>query len=128
MTATNALIIDDNPYNVDVLSAMLEMEGIQTTHVLEPLNLDAMLADLECPDIVFLDLEMPGMDGYAVLEVLKSDPRFQETPIVAYTVHHAEIMNARKHGFHSFLPKPLDSDRFPAQLARILRGEPVWTT
>jgi CheY-like chemotaxis protein len=77
-------------------------------------------------DVVFLDLEMPDIDGYAVLEILKSDNRFDTVPIVAHTVHFGEINNAQHVGFHSFLGKPLNIDRFPDQLARILIGEHVW--
>jgi hypothetical protein len=47
---------------------------------------------------------------------------------VAYTVHVSEINTVYQMGFHSFLGKPLDSDLFPDQLARILRGERVWAT
>jgi len=47
-------------------------------------------------------------------------------PIIAYTVHVSEIDVVRQHGFDGFLGKPLDSARFPQQLARILNREPVW--
>ena len=45
-----------------------------------------------------------------------------------YTVHVSEIGVARDLGFHSFLGKPLDVDKFPEQLKRILNDEPVWVT
>jgi two-component system cell cycle response regulator DivK len=45
---------------------------------------------------------------------------------IAYTVHVSEISLAHKHGFDGFIGKPLDSERFPNQLARILSGEHVW--
>jgi CheY-like chemotaxis protein len=87
-----------------------------------------VLNELAAIDVVFLDLEMPGANGYQVLEKLRADPRFQSVPVVAYTVHVSEISVAHEQGFHSFLGKPLDADRFPDQLARILSGESVWET
>ncbi len=102
------------------------MEGVTSSVITDSRRLDAALADMAAVDVVFLDLEMPGLNGFDVLERLQSDPRFQKIPIVAYTVHTREIDQAAQRGFHSFLGKPLDPDKFPDQLARILQGERVW--
>jgi two-component system, cell cycle response regulator DivK len=122
----HALIIDDNLDNLGILAQMLSLEGIDYTQIINPTQVNRVLNSMSRLDVVFLDLEMPEMDGYKVLEHLKSDARFQNVPVVAYTVHVSEINVARQLGFHSFLGKPLDADRFPDQLARILRGERVW--
>jgi two-component system, cell cycle response regulator DivK len=123
----HALIVDDNAKNVDVLARLLAMEGVTATRIGNPTHLPQTLTNISEVDVVFLDLEMPGQDGYQILEMLKADARFSTTPIVAYTVHVSEITVAHKLGFHSFLGKPLDSDKFPDQLAAILRGESVWS-
>lgn len=123
-----ALIVDDNKKNVVILSRMLLDEGIESIQVTNPARLGEVLNEASNCRVIFLDLEMPGIDGYQILEKLKSDSRFQSTPIVAYTVHVSEIQVAHGKGFNGFIGKPLDSDRFPDQLARILRGEPVWET
>lgn len=128
MNDIHALIIDDNPLNVEILASMLEMEGVDTTQVFEPKRLGDVLPEMPQPAVIFLDIEMPGMDGYAVLDSLRKQPRFNDTPIVAYSVHHSELMLARKKGFNGFIPKPLDLERFPVQLDRILHGEQVWAT
>jgi two-component system cell cycle response regulator DivK len=128
MSDKHALIIDDNSKNVSIMARMLAAEQVKTTQLTHPKQLDSMLASLGQVDVVFLDLEMPDMDGYQVLQQLKADPQFQGVPIVAYTVHLSEITVAHEHGFDGFLGKPLDSDQFPNQLARILNGEPVWET
>lgn len=124
---THALIIDDNAKNVDVLARLLAMQNVTSTRIGNPTQLPNSLVNISPVDVVFLDLEMPGQDGYQILELLKADDRFSATPIVAYTVHVSEITVAHRLGFHSFLGKPLDSDKFPDQLAAILRGEPVWS-
>src|SRR5262245_57526263 len=126
MTDRHALIIDDNTKNVGVLARLLAAEQVKTTQVTQPKQLDSVLARLEPVDVVFLDLEMPDMDGYQVLQQLKADAQFQGVPIIAYTVHLSEITVAHEQGFDGFLGKPLDSDQFPNQLARIFNGEPVW--
>jgi two-component system cell cycle response regulator DivK len=123
----HAVIIDDDANNVGVLGQMLTLEGVSCTTVLNPMQMEGVLKGLPQVDVIFLDLEMPGMNGYEALQAIKQQPRFQDVPVVAYTVHFAEINTAYQQGFHSFLPKPLDQDRFPEQLARILNGERIWS-
>ena len=126
MANVHALIIDDNSGNVEVLAEMLTLENVSYTQLQDPLKIDGVLDQLQQLDVVFLDLEMPGLNGYQVLERFQSDPLFDGIPIVAYTVHVSEVNVARDLGFHSFLGKPLDVDVFPNQLARILQGERIW--
>lgn len=126
MSQPHALIIDDNAKNTAVLAGLLSREGVTHTTVNNPNRLSATLQQIEPVDVVFLDLEMPGKSGFDVFEMLKQDERFANVPIVAYTVHISEMHVVHQYGFHSFIGKPLDADRFPDQLARILRGEQVW--
>lgn len=126
MSNPSALIIDDDAKNVAVLAGLLSQQAVDAIKVLHPNQLDTVLQDVNQVDVVFLDLEMPGMNGYEVLQVLKADARFRRVPIVAYTVHVSEINTAYEQGFDSFLGKPLDPDRFPDQLSRIFHHEPVW--
>src|SRR5215203_7128128 len=112
---TNALIIDDNVDNVGILEEMLTLEGMAFTSLHDPAKLEAKIKNQPKYDVVFLDLEMPNVNGYEMFRKLKADARFQNVPIVAYTVHVSEINEIRKLGFHSFLGKPLDADAFPRQ-------------
>lgn len=123
-----ALIVDDNADNVGVLAEMLMLEGLEYTAIQNPTQITSIIAQNAEFDIVFLDLEMPQINGYDMLKQLQDDVRFKQVPIVAYTVHVSEIGVARELGFHSFLGKPIDADQFPKQLERILKGEPVWVT
>jgi CheY-like chemotaxis protein len=125
MTVQHALIIDDDAYSVHIMERLLDQEDIAYTAITDPTRLEQLLETVEKIDVIFLDLEMPKLDGYEVLTILKA--HFGENvPIVACTVHTAEINTTRKLGFSSFVAKPLDTDRFPNQLSRILSGEPVW--
>lgn len=126
MTAPHALIIDDNVSNIAILESLLNKQGVTHTRVANTAQLPLVLRSLPPTHVVFLDLEMPGQNGYDILHLLRGDERFRYTPIVAYTVHLSEVHTAHQLGFNSFLGKPLDTDRFPDQLQRILRGEGVW--
>ena len=120
---SHALVIDDNPQNLKVLAQLLSKQGVSSTEISNPSSISSILPMLEQVDVVFLDLEMPGQDGFSVREMLKT--QLGDTPIIAYTVHVSEI-NVRQSGFDGFLGKPVDTYRFPDQLARILNGEAVW--
>lgn len=122
---THALIIDDNKFNLEVLARMLAMEGGTHTAVQDVALLENELEAVQQVDVVFLDLEMPKKDGYQMLEILR-EMLGNAVPIVAYTVYANEINNARDVGFDGFIGKPLDPQRFPDQLHRILSGEQVW--
>jgi CheY-like chemotaxis protein len=128
MSQPHALIIDDNSKNVVVLANMLAEEGVTNSQVTNPKNIDIALNNLDHVEVIFLDLEMPGLDGYQVLQKIKSDDRFKGVPVVAYTVHVSEIHAASQGGFDSFIGKPLNGDKFPGQLKRILSGQAVWET
>lgn len=123
----HALIIDDNTKNVNILSILLGEQGVTSTLVTHPKQLETALEGIAPIDVAFIDLEMPGTSGFDVRARLKADPRFAHVPMVAYTVHVSEMNVANAQGFDSFLGKPLDSEKFPEQLARILSGEPVWS-
>lgn len=125
MANLHALIIDDDAYSIYIMERLLDQEDISYTAVADPTLLDDVLQTLDKIDIVFLDLEMPKMDGYEVLALLRQRIA-PEVPIVACTVHTAEIGKTRRQGFFSFVAKPLDLDRFSDQLHRVLDGVAVW--
>lgn len=122
-----ALIIDDNPINLDAMTVLLRREGVHVITLLSPRDLDSTLEQIVNPiDVIFLDLEFPNHDGFEIIHLLHHDERVTGVPIVAYTVHTSELNEARDAGFHSFIGKPLNVERFPEQLRRILNGERVW--
>lgn len=119
----HALIIDDDRMNALVLQKLLESERIGVTIIDHPADLD--LNALPALGLIFLDLELPQQDGYEVLHQLRE--QFGTTiPIVAYTVHITESVNAWQQGFDGFLGKPVSRQDFSSHLRRLLSGERVW--
>ena len=121
---THALVIDDNAPNLKVLAQLLTREGLQVSRISDPKAVVEALSQLESIDVVFLDLEMPGLNGYEVKNLIREQSH--QTLIIACTVHTGEITMVKHAGFDGFLGKPLSPEAFPGQLTRILRGEPVW--
>jgi CheY-like chemotaxis protein len=122
----HALIVEDDPISVDVLKNMLTKLGMSSTVADGYTDITTLLDAGLTPDVVFVDLEMPGRSGYDVFEILKAHPATQNVPVVAYTTHISHVNQARTVGFHGFLGKPINRHEFPNHLEHILNGEPVW--
>lgn len=124
------LIVEDNVRNYALLARLLTFMGVKQVewrrsgwHIPEFAR-DAMPQ----VDLILLDIHLPDEDGYEVLSRLREDERFGETRIVAITADIANVNLARAQSasFDGFLAKPIDVDRFPDQIRRILEGEAVW--
>jgi CheY-like chemotaxis protein len=122
----HALIIDDDHNNLSVLEQLLMMENISYTSINDSRKVEATLNRDEKIDVVLLDLGMPNLNGYQVLEIINRYPQMKNVPIVACTVDASASERARRLGFHSFISKPLNIDTFSEQLTRILSGLSVW--
>lgn len=115
------LVAEDRESSRELIRTMLEHSGYS---VLEATNgAEAVILTREkSPDLVFLDLQMPLKDGYEVLRELRSDPRFQELPIVALTASamYGDKERALKSGFTAYLTKPLALSELRKELSRLL--------
>ena len=113
--AATVLVIDDDPTVRDMIGRMLAKEGY---HVVTAANgADGLTLAAEArPDVITLDIMMPGMDGWSVLSKLKADPALTAIPVVVMT-----IVDDRNLGFalgaSDYLTKPIDRER----LAEVLR-------
>jgi two-component system cell cycle response regulator DivK len=75
-----------------------------------------------------MDIRLPYEDGYVALGKIRSSTTLKNTLVVAVTAEASvtQINRAKEAGFDGFIGKPLDPDRFPEQIHRILSGEQVW--
>ncbi len=105
----NILVIDDDPLNRRLLTGTLERLGHQTSSAADGATALEMLA-ADAPDVVLLDLVMPGMDGIHVLETIKADPDLRHLPVIVISgVDDAEsVVRCIEMGAEDFLPKPFD--------------------
>lgn len=121
-----ALIVDDNISNIEVLQLLLEQEGVQSSKTQSVRHVQKTLGEMEQVDVIFVDLEFPQGNGFQVLNTLRALEQLKDVPIIAYSVHTSEIDQVRLAGFDGFLGKPLQAQKFPGQLKRILSGGAVW--
>src|SRR5690606_7323386 len=80
------------------------------------------------PDVVFLDIHIEPIDGFALLKLIRQSDAYRSTRVIALTasVMNEEVKMLRDAGFDGVIAKPLDYDTFPAVLHRILAGEQIW--
>ena len=125
LMSSHVLIIDDDAFSVHIMERILDHQDIIYTSIKDVSDLSKEIQYLGDIDMVLLDLEMPHLDGYEVLEILQQHFG-EDLPIVACTGHTAEIHTTQRLGFFSFVTKPLDFERFSHQLRSMLNGVPIW--
>lgn len=125
----HVLVVEDNVPNFVLVARMLAYMGVQRCEWKTSGWQVVEFADtLPRIDLILMDIRLPYEDGFQALQKVRANPRLKDTLVVAVTAEASvEQMNrARESGFDGFLGKPLDPDRFPDQIRRVLSGEPVW--
>jgi len=120
--ATTVLVVDDEPYTVDLLQAQLEIEGYQVMVAYQ--GEEALeKASARLPDLVLLDIMMPGLDGFEVCRRLKADPRTQFVPVVIVTAlqEPKDKIAGTKAGADDFLTKPFDHIELLTRVRNLLQ-------
>ncbi|HLA45388.1 MAG TPA: response regulator [Aggregatilineales bacterium] len=84
---------------------------------------------LECvPDVIFLDVQIHPYNGYEMLQMLRDDPEFYDTIIIAMTanVMSNDVEKLQQAGFSGLIGKPVMKDIFPELVEKILQGQSIW--
>ena len=115
------LIVDDEPFNVDYLKQELEEDGYD---ILSAENGRAALEVVaaESPDVILLDILMPEMDGFEVLDRLKGDKATRDIPVIVISalVDMENVVHGIEHGAEDYLPKPFDPVLLQARISSSL--------
>jgi two-component system cell cycle response regulator DivK len=122
------LVVEDNVSNFVLIARMLGYMGIHCEWKTSGYEVVEYADTLPRLDLILMDIRLPYEDGYAALNKIRSSPSLKDTKVVAVTAEAStEQMNkSRSSGFDGFIGKPLDPDRFPDQIRRILEGIQVW--
>ncbi len=115
------LAIDDTPDNLILLQTMLEIEGYSIDLVADGATaLDKI--EQSPPDLILLDVMMPGMDGYEVTRRIRNNPLINYIPILLLTAHvEASVVEGLDAGADDFIRKPFDQDELLARVRSLLR-------
>ncbi|HEY3067265.1 MAG TPA: ATP-binding protein [Methylomirabilota bacterium] len=123
-TRPKILHVEDNRENRMLVRAILESEGYIIIDAEDGLaGIEAAIR--EEPSLILLDVNLPGVDGYEVVAIIKSFPTFATTPVIAVTAYAMEGDRQRTlvAGCDGYIQKPIDVDAFPRQVAEFLHGK-----
>ena len=118
----NVLVVEDNVSNFVLIARMLGYMGTHCEWKTSGYEVVEYANTLPRLDLILMDIRLPYEDGYGALQKIRSAPSLRDTLVVAVTAEASieQIKKAKKAGFDGFLGKPLDPDRFPDQIRRIL--------
>ena len=120
--AATILVVDDNPINLKLVSDLLAFEGYRVLKA-EDGEQAAASVEAEPPDLILLDVDLPGIDGLTLTKRLKSDVRTGYIIIVALTAFamKADRQRAMAAGCDAYVTKPIDTRGLPGQVAQLLQ-------
>lgn len=118
------LVVDDKPSNRELLRTALSHSGHEILEAGDGLSaLEVMRASQ--PQLVLLDIQMPGLDGYAVLERILADPALHEIPVIAVTAYAmaGDSERGRLAGFRDYLTKPVGLKQLLTTVKKFIPSE-----
>ncbi len=123
MAGESILVIDDNPINLKLMDVMLNLEGYR---VRTAIDADAAFSILNSfhPQLILLDLQLPDVDGVAVLRRLKANPQNQSVIVLAVTAYamKGDDKKALLAGFDGYITKPIDTEGLLKTIANYLQN------
>ena len=123
---TRVLVIDDSPTIVALLKRMLEQNGYRTSEAIDA-ETGVTMATSDPPDLIFLDIVLPGMNGFEALRRLRRDPATKIVPIVMISGNElaTEQFYAQRIGADDFMKKPFSRSEVFARIEKLLDAEKV---
>jgi CheY-like chemotaxis protein len=121
MTSHHILVVDDNVMNLKLATALLVHEGYTVSQAPDAECARAML-ETQVPDLILMDLALPGMDGLALTRIIKADQRLRHIPVIALTAFSmkGDEGKALEAGCDGYITKPIDTRTLPGVIAQAL--------
>jgi two-component system cell cycle response regulator DivK len=115
------LIVEDNDKNLKLVRDVLQFNGYQTAEAMTAED-GLVLARSKHPALILLDIQLPGMDGFAALRQLRADPITKSTPVIAVTASAMEQdrQNILAAGFDGYMTKPINVKKFTEEIRTVL--------
>lgn len=118
--SAHVLLIEDNEQNRYLATFLLERRGYTVSAAFDGFRGVAMARELQ-PDLILLDIQLPGMDGYAVARALRQVPSLRDTPIIAVTSYAmvGDRERSLEAGCTGYVEKPIDPETFVSHVMQL---------
>jgi CheY-like chemotaxis protein len=118
------LVVEDNPMNMELVCELLEAHGYEVWQATAAAEAVERLKAAK-PDLILMDIQLPGLDGLALTRRLKASPATRDIRVVALTAHAMKGDRDRilEAGCCGYIPKPIDVKDLTDQVARFLRED-----
>lgn len=125
MNGASILVVDDNRTNLKLVSDVLAFEGYRILKAMDAETAEEIIRET-APDLILMDIALPGMDGLTLTRKLKADPATRRILVVALTAFamKGDDAKAREAGCDGYITKPIDTRSLPATVAAYLRERP----
>jgi CheY-like chemotaxis protein len=122
MPGEKVLIVEDNPLNMELVADILEAAGYSVLQATDA-EKGIALARAEKPQVILMDVSLPGLDGLSATMMLKREPATKGIPVIALTSHamKGDEAKARAAGCEEYLPKPINTRSLPQVVARLIQ-------
>ncbi len=121
MAGETILVVEDNPMNMELVADILENHGYTVVKVTTGADAIPQVREI-LPDLVLMDIQLPGLDGLTVTSILKDSPDTREIPVIALTAHamRGDEEKARQAGCDGYVSKPINTRELPITISNFL--------
>jgi len=121
MSSRRVLVVDDHPVNLKLATAVLESANFEVLQA-EHAEMALLVMQTTLPELILMDIALPGMDGLTLTRQLKAAPETRHIPIIALTAFamKGDEQKARDAGCDGYITKPVDTRRLAGQLESML--------
>lgn len=125
MSGETILAVEDNPLNLKLIAAVLQRFGYRVLTAADA-ETGIRVAQTQMPDLILMDIQLPGMDGLSAVRHLKGDPDTAQIPIVALSAHamHDHEEQAANAGCCGYITKPFSTRSLMEDIRRFLTEKP----
>lgn len=118
------LVVDDNPINLKLLELTLRAEGHTVRQAQDASHAEALIREAT-PELILMDVQLPGMDGLTLTRRLKAAAATRHVPVIAVTSYAMPGDDERAHaaGCDGYVSKPIDTRALPLMVRRFLRQQ-----